>query len=189
MGHLGFQPLGAGAIKRFSPSLPPSAPRWGEETLPDGRTLKYWVSPSVCSKPLSPFPFSFLPLAPLPFLPQILFIPRRQPTLGAHPGARGVTFVSCAVPTSATLKASCLASGAAWAWRTWVIAEIAGTRPGPARVPASAGQASGRALRGSTLLHGVGGAGRRQTLIPTRIHLLTQRPAWEPAGGRGWRSL
>lgn len=40
--------------------------RWGEETLPDGRTLKYWVSPG--SAPL-PFP---QPNAPPGSTPTIL---------------------------------------------------------------------------------------------------------------------
>lgn len=35
------------------PRPPPAlARRWGEETLPDGRTLKYWVSPRADAGPL-----------------------------------------------------------------------------------------------------------------------------------------
>ncbi|XP_035954441.2 tubulointerstitial nephritis antigen-like isoform X1 [Halichoerus grypus] len=65
----------------------------------------------------------------------------RRPTPGAQPGARGATFASCAAPTSATSRASCWASGAAWAWRTWGTAEAlapsrAGRRKSPWGAPA-----------------------------------------------------
>ncbi|XP_054321371.1 tubulointerstitial nephritis antigen-like isoform X4 [Pongo pygmaeus] len=58
-----------------------------------------------------------------------------RPTPGAQPGARGATSASCAASMSATSRASCWASGAAWAWRTWVITEAAGTTRGPAWDP------------------------------------------------------
>lgn len=45
-------------------ALPVLARRWGEESLPDGRTLKYWVSPHTAS-PVATLP---CPAPPPPLL-------------------------------------------------------------------------------------------------------------------------
>ncbi|XP_007128524.1 tubulointerstitial nephritis antigen-like isoform X1 [Physeter macrocephalus] len=113
---------------------------WGEETLADGRTLKYWVSPcAACQAAAVTFLRASSPPLPLRFRSsRLLLIPRRRPTPGAQPGERGATSASCAAPTSATSRASCWASGAAWEWRTWVTTEAAGTTPGRALCGAAA---------------------------------------------------
>lgn len=54
-GPRGVELLRAGGVSVLPLPTPPR--RWGEETLPDGRTLKYWVSPSAaCPAALSPAP-------------------------------------------------------------------------------------------------------------------------------------
>lgn len=48
--------------------------RWGEETLPDGRTLKYWVSPCAAAVP---FPQPSTPPGPI-LLPLLMAPPHSQ---------------------------------------------------------------------------------------------------------------
>lgn len=158
-----------------SVALPPT--RWGEETLPDGRTLKYWVSPCAgCPAAAASSP----PPIPGPPSPPLL-IPRRRPTRGAQPGARGATFASCAAPTSATSRASCWVSGAAWAWRTWGTAEALAPRRASRRKNPWGGDTAPPL---PTQLRAQAGAGGRLGSNPCAGSADAARPAWEPRAGK-----
>ena len=124
----------------------------------------------LLTAPHSPFP----PPSPPPLL-----IPRRRPTRGAQPGARGATSASCAAPTSATSRASCWASGAAWAWRTWRTAEALAPRRAGRRKSPWGGDAAHPAPPDGAPGAQAGAWG----LIPLAQVPLTQRPAWEPRAG------